>query len=440
MGSLQVGTATANITPPLGVNLSGSFLPRAAENVIDELHAKALVVANGDTTLAVVVCDLIAMTRARMDTIKERAEQMSGVPASNTFISCTHAHSAPAPCWVLGVPPEEEYMDWACLKIADSVALASRRLQDAQAGAAVGSIPDQVFNRRWWLKDGTVKMNPGNENPDLVRPAGPTDPQLSILAFETPDREPLALLANYALHYVGAGYANSISADYFGIFSESMKRMMGADFLAVMSNGCCGDINNIDYSRPRHPLYAIPRAKTQQVADICAAEAVRLWKEDAQMQPDIPLAVASREVDVAKRHIPSDELEQARAAVAQGGDLTDRDYFWHWQKVKVSELPDTFPTLLQALRIGDVGIVGLPGEIFVEIGLQIKERSPFAVTMPIELANGYLGYTCTDRSLIEGSYETQTCYSSLPAAGTEKLYVDTAAELFHELAPVTLDP
>lgn len=434
MGTFMAGAATANITPPLGVRLSGSFLPRTAENVLDEMQAKAIVVSDGRTSVAVVVCDLIAMTRDRVDAVKERAEKMSGVPASNILISCTHTHSGPSPCWVLGVEPEDDYMDWACLKIADAVTLANRRLQDAQAGCAVGSIPDQVFNRRWWLKDGTVKMNPGVQNPDLVRPAGPTDPQFSILAIETPDREPIAMLANYALHYVGAAAANSVSADYFGNFSRSVTRMMGHDLLAIMSNGCCGDINNVDFENPRHPLCSIPGAKSQQVADICAAEAVRLWREKVEMTRDIPLGMAAREVTVHKRHIPSDELDDARAAEAAGGDLADRDFFWKWQRVRVSELPDTFPTLLQALRIGDLGLVGLPGEIFVEIGLQIKQKSPLAVTMPIELANGYLGYTCTDRSLEEGSYETETCYSSLPAAGTEALYVDTATELFEELA------
>ena len=434
MGTFMAGTATTNITPALGVALSGGFYPRPAEDVIDELHAKAIVMADGSNTIAVVVCDLIAMTRDRMDSIKERAEKMSGVSASNVFISCTHTHSGPSPCWVLAVPPEDEYMDWACLKIADAVTLASRRLQDAQAGAATGAIPDQVFNRRWWLKDGSVKMNPGNQNPELVRPAGPTDPQFSILAIETPEREPIALLANYALHYVGAGASNAISADYFALFGRAVARMMGKDFLAVMSNGCCGDINNVDFSKPRHPLYSIPRAKTEQVADICAAEAVRLWREKVDMSREVPLAVAARELDVKKRHIPPEELEAARKADAAGRDLKDREFFWQWQKLRVSELPDTFPTLIQALRIGDVGIVGLPGEIFVEIGLQIKERSRFPVTMPIELANGYLGYTCTDKSLKEGSYETQTAYSSLPAAGTEKLYVDTASDLLQELA------
>jgi len=408
-------------------------LPRLAEDVIDELHAKAIVMSDGEVSVAVVVCDLIAMTRDRMDAIKERAAAMSGVPADNILVACTHTHSGPAPCWVLAVDPEEEYMDWACLKVADAVTLASRRLQDAQAGAAAGAVPGQVFNRRWWLKDGSVKMNPGFQNPELVKPAGPTDPQFTILAIETPDGVPIALLANYALHYVGAGASNAISADYFGMFGQAMTRMMGCDLLAVMSNGCCGDINNVDFSRPPHPLTRIPRAKTRQVAEICAAQAVRLWREDVVMTRDVPLGVAAREVEVRKRHIPPEELAEAKRADAAGGDLHDADFFWQWQKARVSELPDVFPTLLQGLRIGDVGLVGLPGEILVEIGLQVKENSPFPFTMPIELANGYLGYTCTDKALVEGSYETETAYSSLPAAGTEKLYVDTAAELLQEL-------
>ena len=433
MGNLMAGAAKTNITPPLGVRLSGSYVPRMAEEVIDQLHAKAIVFSDGQTSLAVVVCDLIAMTRVRMDAVKQRAEAMSGVPASNILIACTHTHSGPAPCWVLAVGPEEEYMDWACQKIADAVTLASRSMLEAKVGTATGSIPDQVFNRRWRMKDGTVRMNPGYQNPDLVEVAGPTDPEFAVLAVETPQRDPIALLANYALHYVGSGASNAISADYFGLFGEAVPRMMGRDVLAVMSNGCSGDINNHDYAGARHPLYDIPRAKTHQVAEICAAEATRLWREKTEMSSDVILAAASREVQVEKRHIPDEELVAARKAVAAGGDLRDAGFHWQWQKVRVSELPDTFPTLLQALRIGNVGLVGLPGEIFVDIGLQIKAGSPFEITMPIELANGYLGYTCTDRGLQDGGYETWTATSSLPEAGTERLYVDTSTELLDEL-------
>ena len=214
--SFLAGTAATNITPPLGVRLAGSYLPRTAEDVIDELHAKALAVSDRTTSAALVVCDLIA----------------------------------------------------------------------------------------------------------------------------------------------------------------------------IMSNGCSGDINNHDYGAPRHPLSAIPRANTRQVADVCAAEAVRLWREEVEMRAEIPVGVTSEEVQVKKRHIPQAELAEARAAEAAGGDLKDREFFWKWQKLRVDELPDTFPTQLQALRIGDVGLVGLPGEIFVEIGLQIKAASPFPYTMPVELANG----------------------------------------------------
>ena len=198
--TFKAGAATTNITPPLGVRLSGGFLPRPAEEVLDELHAKAIAVSDGVTSLAIVACDLIAMTRDRADAVKRRVETLCGIPAANILVACTHTHTGPAPCWVLAVEPENAYMDWACLKIADAVALAARRMRDARAGAAAGTIPGQVFNRRWWLKDGSVKMNPGHQNPNLVRPAGPTDPQFSILALEGVDGTPIALLANYALH------------------------------------------------------------------------------------------------------------------------------------------------------------------------------------------------------------------------------------------------
>ena len=434
MGGFIAGAAQTNITPPLGIALSGVYWPRYAKDVHDELHAKAIAVSDGKTKLALVVCDLIAMTRDRMDAAKARAEELCGIPASNILIACTHTHTGPAPCWVLGVPPESEYMDWAVPKIADAVAMAARRMVPARAGTAAGSLPGQVFNRRWWMKDGSVKMNPGYAHPDLVRPAGPTDPQMPVLAIETAEGRPLALLANYALHYVGAGASDTVSADYFACFGQAMRRMAGADFLALMANGCSGDINNCNYGQPAPPAPRDPWDRARRVADICATEAYRVWRETIAPAAEVPLGVASREVMVHKRHMPAEVIRAAKERAAQGPrDQSDVEYFWAWQKTLVHEMPDTFPTLLQAMRIGDVGIVGLPGEIFVEIGVQIKAGSPAPVTMPIELANGYLGYTCTDKALKEGSYETEIATSSLPAAGTEGLYVQTATELLQSL-------
>ena len=431
MGNFKAGAAMTNITPPLGCALAGHYWPRYADDVFDELHAKAIAMTDGTTQLAIVVCDLIAITRDRCDAVKTRAEKLCGIPAANILVAGTHTHTGPAPCDLLGVPPEKAYMDWAVLKIADAVALAHRRMKDAVAGAATGAVA-QVFNRRWWMKDGTVKMNPGYQNPGLVRPAGPVDPQLSVLAIETPEREPIALLANYALHYVGAGSSSEICADYFAFFGRALTRAVGKPFVAIMSNGCSGDINNADFSRPVHPAYKIPRGQTERVAGICAAEALRVWREKVQMSPDITLGVASREVEVFRKQVPKEELEAAKARAAKG-DVGNSDYLWAWEKVRVNELPASFPTLLQALRIGDIGIVGLPGEIFCEYGLQIKAFSPFKVTLPIELANGYLGYHPTDQALKEGSYETWTAVSSLPGPGTEGLYMKTTREMFNEL-------
>jgi hypothetical protein len=434
MGTFKAGAAMSNITPPLGCKLAGGYWPRTAVDVFDELHAKAIAMTNGTTQMAIVVCDLIAITRDRCDAVKERAEKLCGIPAANILVAGTHTHSGPAPCDLLGVPPEKEYMDWAVLKIADAVALAHRRMKDAVAGAATGVV-NQVFNRRWWLKDGTVKMNPGYQNPSLVRPAGPVDPQLSVLAIETPEREPITVLANYALHYVGAGSSTEICADYFAFFGRALRRAVGRDFVAIMSNGCSGDINNCDFSKPRHPQYSIPRGQTERVADICAAEALRVWRDKVQMSGDITLGVASREVEVFRKQVSKEDLEAAKVRAAKG-DVGTADYLWAFEKVRVSELPDSFPTLLQAMRIGDVGIIGLPGEIFCEYGLQIKAFSPFKVTMPVALANGYLGYHPTDQALKEGSYETWTAMSSLPGPGTEGLYMKTARELFRALISV----
>ena len=433
MTGLRAGAARSDITPRLGCHICGYFNDRIASDILDPLYAKAVVLDNGHTSLALVVCDLIALEKRDVDIAKTEASRLTGIPPENIFLSCTHTHYGPASVAALGTPRDEPYMESAMLRIADSVRLAQNRLTPAEAAIATTSVPGETFNRRWHLRDGRVEANfrLGYQNPDAIRPAGPTDPELLLLALRDQERRPIALLANYSLHYVGGPYDTSISADYFGHFDRALQRMAGTPFVGIMANGCCGDVNNIDITRPR-PDMPYPTFQAERVANVLAGAAYSAWQglRAYDYDPDPALGTTTEMITFHRRQPTEQELEQARRLAAQpkpaddSPDLVPWVYAHELQYVAAEPLERETP--IMAWRVGELGAVGLPGEMFVQYGLQIKQGSPFKHTMTIELANDYLGYFPTDLAMSEGSYELTLARSAKAAAGSEGQVVAAA--------------
>ncbi|MBI3945144.1 MAG: hypothetical protein HY321_04440 [Armatimonadetes bacterium] len=427
---LQVGAAAVDITPALGCHVIGYFQDRIADDVHDPLFAKALVVGNGQATLGLVVCDLIALPDAVAQAAKALVQERLGIPPERVLISATHTHTGPAIVPALGTPVEEGYAEWVAPRIADALAIAHRRRQPARAAHARGDCAGEVHNRRRRMKDGSVRMNPGHQHPDVLGPAGPTDPELGLLLLRTPERRPLGALANLSLHYVGAGVGTAISADYFAAFGQALQRCAGEPFLAIMANGCQGDINNIDFDQPRrtspHPYFQIER-----VANVVAGEAWQAWNRlrEEDFRDDLPLGGRLEKVPFHARTPSPAELRAARERYAGEPDPRDQEWAYARELVLMESEPAVWDVPIQALRVGDLGIVGLPGEVFAQIGLEIKARSPFPQTMVIGLANDCAGYIATDQALDEGSYETRLCRHVRAPKGTGRLWADTAVRL-----------
>ena len=434
MGSLLAGAATVDITPSVGCHLCGYFTDRVADDIHDRLNAKAIALSDGSTTLGIVVCDVIDIPVAVVAAAKERIAQLTGVPASHVLISATHTHTGPSIVGALGTPEEEGYGEQIAPRIADAFALAVKRLQPAQAAVTSGDCKEEVHNRRWHMRDGTVRMNPGYGNPDRVRPAGPADPELGLLVLRTPEREPIAVLANLALHYVGSREGTWVSADYFAEFGRVLQRCTGQDFVAIMANGCQGNINNIDFTRPGR---ASPHAyfQIERVANVAAAEAWKAWnllRED-QFSDDLQLDARLEQIPFKARTATPEELAHARDVYEGEAKPNDHDWVYAREVVLLSGGPSEWDVPIQALRIGDLGVAALPGEVFCEVGLDIKGRSPFGQTMVIGIANGSNGYVATDQALDEGSYETTLCRHVRAPKGTATLWADAAARLLHDM-------
>ena len=424
---LTAGVSCLDITPPLGIALRGYFEERTASTVHDPLYVRSFVLEDGGRAVAVAVCDLIGVERKYLDQARARIVETTNLKPEDVLICCTHTHTGPQ-------TGEDEYTQWLWRRIADGVRIAWQAREPAQVGWGRTTEDRLVFNRRYRMADGTVQTNPGIHNPNVVEPAGPVDPEVGVMVLRAACGKTLGLLGNYALHYVGIpDDFTALSADYFGYFSRQIQRMRGESFVAALSNGASGDINNWDVMgrvTHRHDQYQ----HCERAGNLVAANAFWAWN-GAQFRDEVTLGSAMTEVTLMPKP-PVTEEDLARAAeiearvAARKPVLMGERSFARRVRRFAADPPKARETLVQALRIGDLALVGVPGELFVELGLDIKRRSGFAQTMVLELANDSVGYIPTQRAFEEGAYEPE---SSPYVAGFGEAIVDAAVGLLDQL-------
>jgi neutral ceramidase len=433
--TLKAGSASANITPPLGTRIPGGFRPRYAENVDDELFAKAVVIDNGTTRIAIVTCDLIAIPEKVADAAKARIADRCDIPVAHVMVNATHTHTAVAIADLLGVDEDPGYTEWVSLKIADAVELAVWRLKPARVGFASVNEERITFNRRWHMKDGTVRFNPGIENPDLVEPTGTIDPELAMMFVEADDGTPISAVANFSLHYIGTNNGNALSADYFGHFDRLMRHYLGDTCVSLLWNAASGQINNTDFSG-QTKWTASGHQQAVKMANVLAGHFITEMQL-MEMHETLDLSGDLATLTFQRKRITAEDLNVAEQvlSVPQGTYDAYETGPFSWvvgqpipqalvdvyalECQRLAKLPAQMTAPIQVLRLGEAVIVALPGEVFVETGMNIKAASDASPMFLVSLANGYIGYICTDKALTqEGGYETWAAKSSLPAVGT----------------------
>ena len=423
---LKAGAAAADITPKeFPMNMPGGFNANPATTAHDPLNARALVLDDGKTQVVWVVIDNLGVPKKVVAEAKELAAKATGIPVEHMLVSGTHTHS--------GVNPADEpsasdakavaYRQVMLEGISQAIIRAHASLRPAAVGAAARPLTHEVFNRRWYLKPGKmppnpfgeydqVKMNPGTSPDVLDRPAGPTDPDISVLSVVDAKRKPLALFANYSLHYVGGTPAGQVSADYYGEFARLMPSRLGAGegFVAAMSNGTSGDINNVPFlvGRP-------PRAPFEQIRIVAGEAADVAWqavRDIPKHQNNVVLGVRQRLVTLKYRKPTKEQLLYAQAILA----IKDKEAIarlprlaqdYAARTLSAANRPEeTVDVILQTIRVGDAVLCAVPFETFAETGLELKQKSPFGRTIVVGIANGKHGYLPTPRHHELGGYET----------------------------------
>ena len=444
-GPLKAGAATSNLTPPLGDNIIGGFVPFPATHVHDDLHARCLVLDDGTTKLAIVVCDLLGIHRSVSEEARELIQEKTGIPPACVLITATHTHSATSALGDRAKPEPElnDYQRFIVRRIADGVTSAVNNLKPAQLGIGSVEVPEHLFNRRWHMRPGTmppnpfgtqdlVKMNPPSGSPNLVEPAGPIDPVISLISVRDATGKPLSVFATYSLHYVGGVGNGHISADYYGVFCTRLGQLLQTEqqdppFVALLANGTSGDINNINFKTPRPGKQ--PYEQMRYVAhDV--AQKVHATLPSLKYRDDITLAARYREPKLAWRRPTPEQKQWAEQTIAKGPQSkADLSFIYAERATVLASYPETTPVPVQVLRIGDVCIGTMPCEVFCEIGLEYRSRSPLQPAFMVSLSHGYFGYLPTPRQHDLGGYETWI--------GTNRLEREASIKLLNELIEMT---
>jgi hypothetical protein len=437
---LQVGFGVADVTPDVGMEMPGGFFKRKGTGVRDKLLASACVVHDGETSVALVGLDALFITRPTVETARRLIVKATKLPGENVLIGANHTHSGGPVASCLGCDEDPKYTEKVAKAIAEAVGSAWNTLHAAEAGVGTGSEAGISFNRRFLMRDGREITHPGKpkteHHDDIVAPAGPIDPDVSVLAFRNPgDKDKIAgVVVNFACHSTVVG-GDQFSPDYAGYLRKHLKDHYGENTPVVFLLGPCGDITQVDNMSANSefgPDYA------DMMGGKLAGEAVRVIERMTWLK-EAPTAATTEAVQVDIR--PEPDADRERPPFGLGSDNSKdqkvEDAYASERKL-VAEERKKNPKLtceVQAVRVGPLGIATNGAEYFCEYGLRIKKASKHATTWVVSLANEWIGYVPTAQAFVGGGYEPRTARSSKLAADAGQRLLEGALKALGKITP-----
>lgn len=444
---LIAGMSEENITPPVGF----PHYRGISTGVHDSLYAKTLYLRQGQTEMAVVSCDLLWISREVSTRTRLKIASELGIPFAHVLISGTHSHTSPAYDEDIlelnehirkETPSTEitngvEYQDWLCERIFLSVRKAQGSSKESVLLRNSVNVDSLSYNRRFIMADGRVKTNPGILNPEAIRTEGPIDPEFNILVVKQESGDLSGGLFNFSNHCDTKG-GTEFSADFPAFISQVLKDKLGNEFISLYGQGACGNLNHVNV-RKKEQL-------TSESIGVDLASNVLTNMPNLENLAGYSLKVASEIVYAPLQHFTEKELQWANQM--HPSDLYGESEFFQLRRpMKIRSLARirnneaipptvpsgkwTLPLEVQVFQVNsDVAIVGLPGEVFVELGLAIKKGSPFKNTLIIELTNSHIAYVPTRDAFDRGGYET---INSRLAPGGGEMMVESAIRLLKEI-------
>ncbi|MGQ9620680.1 MAG: hypothetical protein ACUVTX_06825 [Bacteroidales bacterium] len=408
--------------------------------ILDPLHVKAIVLRQDVQQIAIVECDVSGVSGELTTKARQIASLKTGISFNNICVAATHTHMD---------SPHKDLTD----AIVRAVSEAKSKLKPVKMKSALGTQFYISFNRRYFMKDGSVVFNPMFLNPDIVRPVGPIDPEVGIVMFyDASTDKPISALLNFALHLdivkeygavyqkTGVGSRNSVSADYPYWIETAMKKDFGNTFNSIFLTGCCGNINHWDFSKPGPQ--SGHKTKSKEVGDSLYASISRALPSAVEETPI--LASRSRVINVPLQSYTAEDLAWAKklsdtSLSGKSEEPNERRQFLDnvrrrriiWLDEQKQKGITSIPLEVQVFRLSNnTAVVTLPGEMFVEHGLTIKNLSPFRNTIVVELANTSIAYVPNQKAFSQGGYEVE---NSRLAPGGGEMLVTAAVKMLQEL-------
>ena len=446
MNNLQAGFARLDVTPMLGIPVRGYFKERYADGVLDPLEINALALSCGDSAAVLLSLDACGIKRANHILLRDAIVEATGLSPEAIFLSCTHTHTGPDINKDILPKVQAEYAAFLTKRLCDASVFALADLKPARMGWAVGHAPNISFVRRFRMKDGSSRTNPGVGNPDIVSPIGEVDERVGVVRFDREGGETV-VLANFGTHPDVVGGCN-ISADWPGFARRTVEKAID-NTRCVLLNGAQGDVNHINvapapgmlndlepdfddvmrgYGHARFMGRTVAGAVLQvydkvnyvPVDGLCAMQQVIHCPSNMPKPEELPLARRYNELHQAGRdeEIPFEGM-MLTTVVAEAERM-----------LQLEHGPESFALPMSALTIGDIALVGIPGEPFTAIGRALKEAEGWQLVMPLCITNGYEGYFPTMEAYLEGGYEAR---SSIFKAGIAEAVSGAGLEMLHTI-------
>lgn len=446
MNTLKAGFSRVNINPMMGIGIAGYYIPRNADGILDDLEINVLALADDSTRVLLINLDNSGVRAGLSRTFRELVSEVTGVPADAIFVSATHTHTAPFLVDDSEDEKVQEYMRFVRHKIADAAQFALDDLKPAKMGFGIGEAPNVAFVRRFRMKDGSIRTNPGVNNPDILAPIGDVDERVSVLRFDREGAETL-ILVNFANHPDVVGGCK-ISADWPGLLRATVEKALD-NTKCVFFNGAQGDVNHVnvhpkagdfndmfmdfdDVSRGYGHARYIARVVTGGVLQ--AFDKVNYVDVDrvryAQKTINLPSNMPDKK-DIPEAHRINDLHKAGRdSELPYVGMLLTTVVAEAARMVLLENGPDSFPMVLSGITVGPVAFVGIPGEPFTGIGRGLKEADGYELILPCCCTNGYEGYFPMQEAYDEGGYEAR---SSRFKAGVAEQIIAEGKQLLKEI-------
>ncbi len=427
----SAGCAQQVITPPVGVSLAGYFHDRVSKRIRDDLYARAVVIEHHGTRLAIVSCDLISMTEKITIPTKTMITQQVDIPPEHVLICATHTHTGPELRSNAVVPRSQAWAEALPGRIADAVQMAADSMFTATLHPGRTEVEGYAFNRLFRLKDGSEQFGKRGRDADIVREAGPIDPELQTLSIVDEEGALRGMLVNFALHpdVIGGGSADFISADWPGEMARNLAAIYGDEVVTLFLQGTAGDINHAP-----HDATHLPRGGPRKAVQLGRALAGAAIYAAERAEPMTALEIAGQIEVLSIPYYTRDAAFMAEIERLKTGEqgpfekyLIERAESWPYDG-KTADVP------VQTMRLGDVAVVGLPAEIFVRIGLEIKQFSPAPFTFVVELANARVTtYVPTTDQAERGAYGAKLILSRWLCADAGRRMSDATLVMLHRL-------